>query len=74
MTLAHYTSWNLPWGPLALVLTAGAIWLTARGVQLSTAAVGVAVLAQVAVMVAVCIVVLVDQRSHLSGCRSPGRI
>ena len=32
LTLAHYTSWQPPWEPLTLVLTAGAIWLTARGV------------------------------------------
>ena len=67
MTLAHYTSWHPPWGPLTLILTVGAIWLTARGVKLSTAAVGAAVLAQVAVMVVVCVVVLVDQRAGLSG-------
>ena len=66
MTLAHYTSWNPPWEPLTLVLTAGAIWLTARGVKLSTAAVGLAVLIQVATMVVVCAVVLVDRRAHLS--------
>ncbi len=67
MTLARYTSWDLPWGPLAVVLTVGAVWLTAGGVRLSTTAVGVAVLVQVAVMVAVCVVVLVQQRGHLSG-------
>ena len=67
LTVAHYTSWNIPWGPLTLVLTAGAIWLTMRGVKLSTTAVGVAVLLQVTIMVFVCIVVLVDQRAHLSG-------
>ncbi len=67
LTLAHYTSWHPPWEPLSLVLTVGAIWLTARGVRLSTTAVGLAVLVQVAVMVAVCVVVLVDQRAHLSG-------
>ncbi len=43
-----------------------AIWLTIRGVKLSTTAVGVAVLVQVAIMVIVCVTVLVDQRSHLS--------
>ena len=64
--LAHYTSWNLAWGPLTLVLTVGAIWLTMRGVKLSTTAVGVAVLIQVTVMVLVCVIVLVDQRAHLS--------
>jgi Amino acid permease len=54
-------------GAVYLVLTAGAIWLTARGVKLSTAAVGAAVLVKVAIMVAVCFLVLVDQRSRLSG-------
>ncbi|HEX9359744.1 MAG TPA: APC family permease [Streptosporangiaceae bacterium] len=67
MTLSQYTSWHPWWGPISLVLTAGAIWLTARGVKLSTAAVGAAVLVQVAIMVAVCLLVLVDQRAHLSG-------
>jgi amino acid transporter len=66
MTIAHYTSVNIPWGPLTLVLTVGAIWLTARGVRLSTEAVGIAVLLQVTVMMVVCVIVLVDQRAHLS--------
>jgi amino acid transporter len=39
LTLAHYTSWRLPWEPLALILTSGAIGLTMRGVKLSTKAV-----------------------------------
>ena len=67
MTLSQYTSWHPWWGPISLVLTAGAIWLTARGVKLSTTALRAAVLVQVAIMVAVCLLVLVDQRAHLSG-------
>ncbi|HTS96708.1 MAG TPA: APC family permease [Streptosporangiaceae bacterium] len=67
LTLSQYTSWQPWWGPISLLLTAGAIWLTARGVKLSTIAVGAAVLVQVAIMVAVCLVVLVDQRAALSG-------
>jgi amino acid transporter len=51
---------------LTVVLTAVAIWVTAKGVKLSTAAVGVALVAQVAVMIVVCVVALVDQRNHLS--------
>lgn len=66
MTFAHYTSWDPPWEALTLVLTVGAIWLTARGVSLSTKAVGVAVVAQVAIMLVVCVAVLVDRRGHLS--------
>ena len=67
MTLSHYTAWHPPWGPFTLVLTAGAIWLTARGIKLSTSAVGGAVLVQVAIMLVVCVIVLVDQRARLSG-------
>ena len=67
MTLSQYTSWHPWWGPFSLVLTAGAIWLTARGVKLSTTAVGAAGAVQVAIMVAVCLLVLVDQRAALSG-------
>jgi amino acid transporter len=66
MTLAHYTSLSVPWGPLSVVLTVIAIWVTAKGVKLSTAAVGVALVAQVAVMIAVCATVLVDQGNRLS--------
>src|SRR5664280_2554281 len=39
LTIAHYTSWSPPWEPITFVLTAGAIWLTMRGVRLSTTAV-----------------------------------
>jgi amino acid transporter len=66
LTLAHYTSWHPWWGPFSVVLTAGGTWLTARGVRLSTAVVGAAVLIQVSIMVAVCLLVLVDQRATLS--------
>jgi amino acid transporter len=66
MTLAHYTSLSLPWGPLTVVLTVGAIWVTAKGVTLSTSAVGVALVVQVAIMAAVGVAVLINQRGHLS--------
>jgi amino acid transporter len=67
MTLDHYTSVHVPWEPLAVVLTIAAIWVTAKGVKLSTSAVGVALVAQVAVMLVTCVVALIDQRSQLSG-------
>ena len=66
LTLAHYTSWHIAWEPIALVLTVAAIWLTARGVKLSTTAVGVAIVVQVAIMLIVCVVVIADERSRLS--------
>jgi amino acid transporter len=66
LTLDHYTSLHIPWEPLAVVLTIGAIWVTARGVKLSTSVLGVALVAQVAVMLVVCVAALIDQRAHLS--------
>jgi len=66
LTLAHYTSWHPAWEPLTLVLTGAAIWVTVRGVSIFTRAVGVAVLLQVTIMLVVCVVVLIDRRSHLS--------
>jgi amino acid transporter len=66
LTVAHYSSWEPPWEPLTLVLTLAAVWLTVRGVKLSTTAVGLAVLVQVTIMLLVCVVVLVDRHAHLS--------
>ncbi|HXB65072.1 MAG TPA: APC family permease [Solirubrobacteraceae bacterium] len=66
LTLEHYTSWHPSWVPITLVMTAGAIWLTLRGASLSTTAVGIAMVIQVLIMIAVCAVVIVDRRSHLS--------
>jgi amino acid transporter len=51
---------------MTLALTVAAIWVTARGVKLSTVTVGIALVAQVAVMLTVCVVALVSQRGHLS--------
>jgi amino acid transporter len=67
LTLEHYVSWNPSWLPIAAVMTAGAIWLTMRGASLSTTIVGIAIVAQLLIMIAVCVVVLIDQRAHLAG-------
>jgi len=67
LTLAHYTSWHPSWLPFTLVMTAAAIWLALRGASLSTTTIGIAMVIQVLIMVAVCIVVLVDERSQLTG-------
>lgn len=66
LTLQHYTAWNPSWVPISLVMTGGAVWLTLRGAALSTTAVGIATVVQVVIMVAICLVVLVDQDNHLS--------
>jgi amino acid transporter len=67
LTLDHYTAWHPSWLPIALVMTAAAIWFAMRGAGLSTAAIGIATVLQVLVMIAVSAVVLIDRRGHLSG-------
>src|SRR5580693_3734790 len=37
LTLSRYTSWHPWWGPFTVILTAGAIWLTGRGMKLRSA-------------------------------------
>jgi len=66
LTLSHYTAWHPSWVPIALVMTIAAVALALRGASPSTAVVAAALVFQIAVMVATCCVVLVDQRSHLS--------
>lgn len=66
LTLEHYASWHPSWLPIAVVMTAGAIGLTLRGARLSTTVIGIAMVVQLLLMVAVCVVVLADQRGHLS--------
>ncbi|HXB16786.1 MAG TPA: APC family permease [Solirubrobacteraceae bacterium] len=66
LTLDHYTSWHPSWLPLALITSAGALALTLRGASLSTTAIGIGLVVQILVMLATCLVVLVDQRHHLS--------
>jgi amino acid transporter len=66
LTLDHYTSWHPSWLPLALITSTAALALTLRGASLSTNAIGVAMVVQVLVMIAACLVVLVDQSGHLS--------
>ncbi len=66
MTVNHYTGLHVPWGPLTVVITLGALWVMVRGLRLSTSVVGAAVVLQVLVMVAVCLVVLVERGGALS--------
>ena len=67
LTLSQYTSWHPWWGPFTVILTAARSRVTVRGIKLSTNAVRAAVAVQAAIMVAICLLVLVDQRAVLSG-------
>jgi amino acid transporter len=66
LTLAHYTAWSPSWLPIALVMSGGGVALSFRGVSLSTAVVAAALAFQLAVMLATCLVVLVEERAHLT--------
>jgi len=66
MTLGHYASWEPSWLPIAIVMTVAAVALTLRGASLSTVAVGIALVLQVGVMVAVSIAALTAGGTHLS--------
>jgi amino acid transporter len=66
-TLARFAQVSVPWGPITVVATLGALALMVRGIRLSTSAVGGAVVFQVVVMVVACAIVLADHRGHLSG-------
>ena len=66
LTLDHYTSWHPSWLPIALVLSGGGVAVALRGASPSTALVAGALVFQVVVMVAICLVVLVKQGEHLT--------
>ena len=66
LTLSHYTAWHPSWVPIALVMSVAAVALALRGASPSTAVVAAALVFQIAVMLAACCVVLVDQGAHLS--------
>ncbi len=66
LTLDHYTSWHPSWLPIALVLSGGGVAVALRGASPSTALVAGALVFQVVVMVAICLVVLVKQGDHLT--------
>jgi amino acid transporter len=66
LTLDHYTAWHPSWLPITLVMTAGAVAVVLRGIGRSTAVVAAALAFQVATMLAICLVVIIKQGSHLN--------
>jgi amino acid transporter len=66
LTLAHYTAWHPSWVPITVVMTAAGFALTLRGASPSTAVVTVALVCQLATMIAACVVVFVKQGAHLT--------
>ncbi len=66
LTLEHYSSWHPSWLPIALVISLGGVAVALRGASRSTVVVSAALIFQVAVMVATCLVVLIDESGSLT--------
>jgi amino acid transporter len=66
ITLQYYFGWNIPWGILSVVLTAGAVLMTIRGVAVSTKLAGLFFGFEMLVLLIVSIAALVKNGGHLS--------
>ena len=65
-TLAHYFHWNIPWIILSVVLTAAAVYMTIRGVGVSTKLAGFFFGFEMLVLIVVSIAALIKNGGHLS--------
>jgi amino acid transporter len=65
-TLQHYLNWNIPWIILSVILTAGAVAMTVRGVGVSTKLAGFFFGFEMLVLLIVSIAALVKNGGHLS--------
>jgi amino acid transporter len=66
ITLNHYFGWNIPWGILSVILTAGAVVMMIRGVGVSTKLAGIFFGFEMLVLVVVSVAVLIKDGGHLS--------
>ncbi len=66
LSLERFAHVSIPWVIPTVLIGLGGLWLMIRGVRLSTRIVGIAVGIQVLIMVAVCMITLVEQHRHLS--------
>jgi amino acid transporter len=66
LTLVRYLHWNIPWGILSLILTAGAVMMMIRGVSVSTRLAGFFFGFEMLVLVIVSIAVIIKHGGHLS--------
>jgi amino acid transporter len=64
--LSHYFHWNIPWGILTVLLTAGAVAMMIRGVAVSTKLAGLFFGFEMLVLIVVSIIALVKNGGHLS--------
>lgn len=66
ITLQRYLHWNIPWGILTVILTAGAVAMMIRGVSISTKVAGFFFAFEMLVLVVVSIAALIKNGGHLS--------
>jgi len=66
IVLEYYFKWNVPWGILSVILTAGAMVMMIRGVGVSTKLAGAFFGFEMLVLVVVSVVVLIQNAGHLS--------
>ena len=66
IVLEYYFKWNVPWGILSVILTAGAMVMMIRGVGVSTKLAGAFFGFEMLVLVVVSVVVIIQNAGHLS--------
>ena len=66
IVLNYYFAWNVPWGILSVILTAGAMVMMIRGVGVSTKLAGAFFGFEMLVLVVVSVVLIVKNGAHLS--------
>jgi amino acid transporter len=66
IVLNYYFGWNVPWGILSVLLTAGAVVMMVRGVGVSTKLAGAFFAFEMLVLVVVSVVVIIQNGAHLS--------
>jgi len=65
-TLQHYLHWNIPWIILSVILTGGAVFMTMRGVGVSTKLAGFFFGFEMLVLIIVSVAALIKHGAHLS--------
>ena len=65
-TLQYYLGWNVPWIIWSVLLTGGAVWMTIRGVSVSTKLAGFFFAFEMLVLIVVSVAALVKHGGHLS--------
>ena len=66
LVLQYYFNWNVPWIIFSVLLTGGAVWMTMRGVAVSTKLAGFFFAFEMLVLVVVSVAAIIKNAGHLS--------